>query len=501
VPAEPVQRRSDITINHEGCGAFKSVFGLRAPASRSYLVIAAAIVIVGALIAGSVLVVLGGASKTTTETSGVTLTDTSTLTQTATSTLMQTATSTLTQTSVSTATLTSYSTLTYTSLELHVRLNATTVAEGGAIAAQVSVFNPLGENITVVPSQLADVPIVTWNGYDFICNDNPAWSLVGYALFQGYYTSANLSSAGAPLTLAPPVEPPCVTFSSPDQVVFLPNGSSAVALYSTSSGAPTLTDIAMNASTKYDTTTPVGSTYVGVGTSLLGYWNMTGGPKVLQLQNATGSSPYLDRFSPGQYTLVAEDAWGQTVFASFKVTPPASGLELQLSLSTSPSSSGVAVNVAVNEYDPLASAVDAAAADGWAVPLGVLNGAPCWTDDWPVGFAIASGYYTASNVTAAKLLDLVDPSVTYSCPPYLGVFSSASSYLFQPGSDTATGNGCWANYTCVTEAVSAGVGPSFWPAVTGYWSQEGTFTSFPRGTYTVLAEDEWGNVQIAHFSV
>jgi hypothetical protein len=68
-------------------------------------------------------------------------------------------------------------------------------------------------------------------------------------------------------------------------------------------------------------------------------------------------------------------------------------------------------------------------------------------------------------------------------------------------SDTATGYGCWANYQCVTEVASTGVGQSFWPAVTGYWNQGGTFTSFPKGTYTVLAEDEWGHSALAYFTI
>jgi hypothetical protein len=55
------------------------------------------------------------------------------------------------------------------------------------------------------------------------------------------------------------------------------------------------------------------------GTSLFGYWNATGPVLGLNIANATTSSQYFHYFSPGQYTLVAEDMWGQSAFAYFQV--------------------------------------------------------------------------------------------------------------------------------------------------------------------------------------
>ena len=102
-------------------------------------------------------------------------------------------------------------------------------------------------------------------------------------------------------------------------------------------------------------------------------------------------------------------------------------LNLQLSLNTSTSSGTFTVSVITDEYNPLNSPINVTAADSWLVTLNGLNGAPCWVDDWPVAFGIASGHFTTSNVTSAKFLDLVNPSTTYNCPIYLGVFGSATS--------------------------------------------------------------------------
>jgi len=220
------------------------------------------------------------------------------------------------------------------------------------------------------------------------------------------------------------------------------------------------------------------------------------------------------------------DDWGQTVYAHFRVTSSivtgptvnsttsggptqtatsATGskdnLQLQLSLNTSSSS----VSVFVDEYNPLGTtnnvtAEDSETANGnWTVRIGNLDGAPCWSDDWPLGFAIASGHYTSANITTAKFLDLVNPGVTYSCPLYVG-YGTPAGYAFEPMSDTATTYGCIGE-PCLTGSVATGVEPPSWSPVTGYWNQGGAFTSFPRGTYTVVAADEWGEVAIAYFAV
>ncbi len=150
-------------------------------------------------------------------------------------------------------------------------------------------------------------------------------------------------------------------------------------------------------------------------------------------------------------------------------------------------------------YNTLASTNNVTAANDWPVALSYLDGAPCWVNDFTVGFAIAEGHYTSSNVTAAKFLDLVNPGVTYSCPLYLG-YGNPTGFAFQPLSHMADSYGC-NQQTCMSGSASTGRTSSSWGAVTGYWSQGGAFTTLPKGTYTVLAEDEWGHSAFAYFTV
>jgi hypothetical protein len=188
---------------------------------------------------------------------------------------------------------------------------------------------------------------------------------------------------------------------------------------------------------------------------------------------------------------------GDTTQARATVTDSIDGMELRLSLNTSTSSSEVNASVLVDEYNPSASTNNVTAANDWFAPLNYLDGAPCGDDGPTVGFAIAQGYYTSSNATAAKFLDLVNPAATYNCPLYLG-YGDATGFLFQPMSDMAVSYGC-NQQRCMSGSASTGASGS--GAVTGYWNQGGAFVRFPRGTYTVLAEDEWGNFALAYFTV
>lgn len=243
-----------------------------------------------------------------------------------------TTTNTTTYTSVLTSTVTASATSTVTStyvsqsdLQLQVRLNATTLRAGGAITAEITVFNPVDENDSIVPAYQADSTIQVWNGYNgLFCGSSPVWSLAGYALFEGHYTTANLSSAGTPLTLYPPLIIECPAWTNPSRVVFLPDSSSAVAYFpqgnQTTIQANTpvvMRQAAVNAATN---TCIYQSGYYNCGgsTSLFGYWTQSLLP-LLNPENATISSQYFHYFSPGRYTLVVEDMWGQASYSYFEV--------------------------------------------------------------------------------------------------------------------------------------------------------------------------------------
>ena len=176
------------------------------------------------------------------------------------------------------------------------------------------------------------------------------------------------------------------------------------------------------------------------------------------------------------------------------LTNSANNLQLRLYLNSSSSASGFAVSVTVDDYNTLASTNNVTTGYEWLIALSYLDGAPCWVNGFTVGFAIAQGHYTSSNVTAAKFLDLVNPGATYySCPLYLG-YANPTGFTFLPMSDTADSYGCNQEW-CMSGGASTGLTSS------GYWDQGGAFTNFPRGTYTVLGEDEWGDSALAYITV
>lgn len=205
-----------------------------------------------------------------------------------------------------------YSITTPSGLKLDMKLNATTIAVGSALGAQISFFNPLNHNLSVsAMNDLSNTTIAAWTSDDFVCDGNSLNALAAYALFQGSYSTQNVSSAGTPLWLAPPVSIPCMATFGSGSAVFLPNSSNA-----SLGGEGGAYHMATNATTEYCESTT--DTHCPVGTSLFGYWIPVKG--YLDPTAATLSSPYFHYLSPGQYTLVVEDEWNQTICAPFLVS-------------------------------------------------------------------------------------------------------------------------------------------------------------------------------------
>jgi len=177
---------------------------------------------------------------------------------------------------------------------------------------------------------------------------------------------------------------------------------------------------------------------------------------------------------------------------------PTNGLELRLYLNTSSlSATGVNVSLFADVYNPSTSTANVTSANDWVVPLNGSDGVPCGDEGQTVGIAIADGRYISSNVTAAKLLDLVNPGITWTCSVYFG-YGDPIGDLFQPMSDSDTSYGCIGVNPCLAGDATATYDPV--PVtITGYWEHGGPFTSFSGGTYTVLAEDEWGALALAYF--
>lgn len=222
------------------------------------------------------------------------------------------------------------STVSSSGLELQITLSSTSIQYGGALVAHVILLNTLPANLSLTPRHSV---LNSWEANNFLCGNSPDWgdnwALDGFAVFSGHYSIANLSSAGSPLTLAPPVAIPCITNPSPSIVVMLPESDVAVAQYNLSSLPPEVTHTYIDAATLSCGPNGHGATTCGdLNGALFGYWDSSA-PLLPNVSDGNTSSPYFHHFPPGPYTLVAEDQWNLTAFAYFQVTapsyPPCSG--------------------------------------------------------------------------------------------------------------------------------------------------------------------------------
>ena len=108
-------------------------------------------------------------------------------------------------------------------LQLELSLNATTMTSDGAIIGQVAVVNTSDQNVNV--STLGRSQNVTeWSNYINVC---PSDYFMGYAVFGGHFTAANISSAGTPRNMVPPMFPNVPDPIGPGTVIFLPSRGQA----------------------------------------------------------------------------------------------------------------------------------------------------------------------------------------------------------------------------------------------------------------------------------
>jgi hypothetical protein len=215
-----------------------------------------------------------------------------------------------------------HSTVSSGGLELRIYLSATTIASGGGLAANITLFNPLNENLSLIPRYPANSIMELWDNYDFVCgaDGDPLSDFAGFAVLKGHFSADNISQAPAPLQLAATPGPlACGGVSSifsPEKVVFLP-GSNRVLMYEGSYPAES-ESVTLNATTESCAVLPGGSSQCHGNTGLFGYWNTSG---LAGSDNSATNSKYFNYFAPGEYTLAVEDIWNQTGYAYFHVIP------------------------------------------------------------------------------------------------------------------------------------------------------------------------------------
>ena len=123
---------------------------------------------------------------------------------------------------------------------------------------------------------------------------------------------------------------------------------------------------------------------------------------------------------------------------------------------------------------------------------------PC-SENYPIGIAVLSGFYTDYNITTAsetQLLNFLPAGVYNSCP----AVAASVSYSFE-----SSGNRVNISNACSGQIFSGCSVPMMETVqLNGTWtsSEAGSPESpLTAGIYTVAGTDEWGNLVILHFAV
>lgn len=179
----------------------------------------------------------------------------------------------------------------YPSAGLQVLLDELSVTDNGTTGRwlNASLFNPFSTQLSLTPG-----PLTFGLGP---CSQLP----LGVALFRGYYTEANLSSA-VPLNLYQPGTYNCEAIFHVTKWSFAPTSDNVTLVSQQPTGSG-------NATTLEDMWTQAAA----VSIPLSGYWT-----------GENGSAAF-HHFSPGVYTAVAEDEWGDSQTTSFNMPSDSTG--------------------------------------------------------------------------------------------------------------------------------------------------------------------------------
>jgi hypothetical protein len=245
----------------------------------------------------------------------------STITSTVTSTGTVVSTSTVTHTSTSTTTSTTTSTASqlFSSPLLFLDTNTTTIRYGGALTVTISIANNYPVNDTFIATLPTGSNISQWSKADFDACHSPTWSTFGFGVFRGHDNAGNISSAGGPLQLAAPIVVVCTGSSSGQVITLLPKSSYMVMTFN----GPNGTVVSQRNLAAVNATTVVVCDAKSPGCAsdgLFGYWKSSA-PYYTNPADANTTSPYFSYFQPGEYTIVAEDMWGSTIYSYFQVVP------------------------------------------------------------------------------------------------------------------------------------------------------------------------------------
>ena len=177
-------------------------------------------------------------------------------------------------------------------LELIASTNTSSIQRGQAIVVSVSLVNSLSRTNNI--SGASDWTLNALdNTSDYLSQGFICFTPANFVVFQGYYDSANVSSAKSPLQLR----------SAPVTVSSCHNTNFSVYMFQPLSSTANVT---LTNPPNYDNTI-----------------NMQASSLIQQYCTSSGSSEGIcfTGFSPGTYTIAAGDEWGALVLLHFLVVP------------------------------------------------------------------------------------------------------------------------------------------------------------------------------------
>ncbi len=246
-------------------------------------------------------------------------------------------------------------------LQLRVDLNATTIPQGGVVAAQIDLVNTLPTTVSLAANFSANPNLAVWNGDNSECDFSSVDHIFDYALFQGHLTAANVSEAGLPLLLWPPEPSLCPNYVHPAnyvKTIELPPYSDVATLLANTSESgvfkPAQVKMLTSAATEACAPTAGSGSYSNVengtrlsysgkefglgchpGSMLYGYWPIRttqvcpAAPTQVAVDIcAEGLNDVFQPFPAGSYTILAEDIWNQAAYAYFDASPTPSPVDV-----------------------------------------------------------------------------------------------------------------------------------------------------------------------------
>jgi len=175
-------------------------------------------------------------------------------------------------------------------------------------------------------------------------------------------------------------------------------------------------------------------------------------------------------------------------------------LEFELSINSSSLHSGQSINIIESVFNNLSTVNTVYNESAWNPSYLLTVGEICPAFSSPTTFVILGGYYTASNVSTAThwLYYFPPPPWSSSCP-----YRQLTRFVFQPNSNIADiRNGYKSqNFTDSVEANYIATGYYLSPSDTGSNNTLPQFIQFPKGIYTIVGGDEWGDQALLYFTV